>query len=110
MKKRIISITVVTIIFSALIVYSRLFVYGNSSSNHDFPIPKAADLIKTNQHTEIYNWIKASEENGVPSSYMDFIEQAGWEEGDREGAAVYYTKGDHTVEVISTTNQLTIIY
>ncbi|MFS0749503.1 hypothetical protein [Oceanobacillus sp. 1P07AA] len=101
---------VVVIIVCILVVYPRVFAYGQSSTIHDFPIPKAAELTQINQHTKIYHWSKASEEKGIPSSYESFIERTGWKKGEQEGASIIFTKGTKTIELISMTNQLTIIY
>ncbi|WP_323856356.1 hypothetical protein [Rossellomorea marisflavi] len=33
----------------------------------------------------------------------------GWEKGEREGASVYYTKGDHTIDLMSASKHLDIL-
>ncbi len=57
----------------------------------------------------IYEWSKASEENGIPQGYKLVIKSQGWKEKEREGASTYYEKEDKKIDLISQTDELTLI-
>lgn len=109
MKKKIILGALATVVLIGVITY--INTYGAYQQNDDFygfPIPKNAILEKSEDGIGIYKWMKASEENGIPAGYEFIIKSNGWVKGKREGASVIYTKDQREIELISTTDRLTI--
>ncbi|TWT27214.1 hypothetical protein [Planomicrobium sp. CPCC 101110] len=94
------------LLISGIFCYTIFFSYQPSEEVSDFPVPKKAELIEANRHARTYNWAPASEENGIPFGYKIVLKVNGWEEQEREGASVIYTKGDKQVDVISQTQLL----
>lgn len=109
MKKKVIISLLILILLGGVFYFNTYYAYEQSTENLGFPIPKKAELIEKNSNTEIYEWSKASEENGIPASYEFIIKNYGWEKVDSEGALVVYEKDDLKIELISSTKQLTII-
>jgi hypothetical protein len=112
MKKRfgwILSTATVVIVPAPLYYFITLALYEPSEDLHHFPVPKHAKLVGENEHGHQYDWSRASEENGIPYGYEMVLKANGWEKGEREGASVYYTKGDHTIDLISTSKHLDIL-
>ncbi|MRH43552.1 hypothetical protein GH741_12765 [Aquibacillus halophilus] len=73
-----------------------------------FPIPKDAEVTKEEENIIVYNWSKASEENGIPKRYQIELEKEGWDIEWREGAATVYKKDGIKVLLICSTNYLSI--
>ncbi|PJN91696.1 hypothetical protein [Bacillus sp. mrc49] len=94
---------------SVLYYFGTLALYETNEDLYEFPVPKNAELTKESEYGKNYDWSRASEENGIPSSYEWVIKANGWKKGEREGASVLYTKGDHTIDVISTNKKLDIL-
>lgn len=86
-----------------------LSLYEPTEDLYGFPVPKNAELVEESSAGKNYEWSRASEENGIPYEYEFALKKNGWEKGEREGASVYYTKGDHKINLISTTKQLDIL-
>jgi hypothetical protein len=83
--------------------------YEQDSELYDFPIPKNAELTNHNEFGKSYTWSKASEENGIPFGYEFVLWVHGWKKEEREGASVYYFKGNYTIDLISTHDHLDIL-
>jgi hypothetical protein len=83
--------------------------YESSEDLYGFPVPQNAKLIQKSGQSESYDWSKASEEDGIPFVYEIALKASGWTKGVREGASVLYKKGNHTIDLISTTKRLDII-
>ncbi|MEH7380978.1 hypothetical protein V7138_10900 [Bacillus sp. JJ1533] len=86
-----------------------LSLYEPSEELYGFPIPKNAELVQKSNQSESYDWLKASEENGIPFGYEFVLAKNDWVKGERDGASVTYTKGKHTIDLISTSKKLDII-
>lgn len=52
---------------------------------------------------------KSIETDGIPYGYELAIKKNGWKKGEREGASVYYTKGDQRIDLICTQGYLDIL-
>lgn len=92
-----------------LYYFNTLSHYEPAKDSFDFPVPIAAEFVQENGEGKSYDWSKASEENGIPFGYKLVLKAHGWKTGEREGASVYYTKGEHKIDLISTTKHLDII-
>ncbi|MEM4997194.1 hypothetical protein WKH56_31885 [Priestia sp. SB1] len=110
MKKNTI-ITLTGIVLTGAVIFYFVTFHGYVSSDKfsGFPVPENAQLVKENERVDMYDWSKASEENGIPSGYKLVIKSKGWQEKDREGASTYYEKGPKKIDLISQTNELTLI-
>lgn len=75
-----------------------------------FPVPVTAELTKEDKTEmfEIYDWRRASEENGLPLSYLAMIRLWGWKEADVMGTMTTYEKDGRKVDVVSQTRYLSI--
>lgn len=73
-----------------------------------FTVPKRAELVGHNTVGKNYEWPRASETDGIPFGYELAIKKNGWKKGEREGASVYYTKGDQRINLICTQGHLDI--
>ncbi|MDO6847876.1 hypothetical protein Q4S57_07925 [Priestia megaterium] len=110
MKKNVmITVTGILLMGAVIFYFVTFFAYIPSDKFSGFPVPKNAKLVKGKEHVNIYEWSKASEENGIPSGYKLVIKTKGWKERDREGASTYYEKGNKKIDLIAQTNELTII-
>lgn len=110
MKKNVtITVTGIVLVGAILFYFITFFAYTPSDKFSGFPVPKSAKLVKEKESVNIYDWPKASEENGIPSGYKLVIKSKGWKETNREGASTYYTKGKEKIDLISQTNELTLI-
>lgn len=85
-----------------------LALYQPEKEFFDFPVPKSAKLVKETEHSNIYKWSKASEENGIPIGYRLILKKDGWKPVDKEGALTHYKKDTFKVDLISTKGQLSI--
>lgn len=83
--------------------------YGQDASLYHFPVSNQVILLKEHESGKSFQWLRATEEHGIPFDYEMAIKLRGWDKGEREGAAVEYTKGEHVITLISTTNHLTIL-
>lgn len=110
MKKNMI-ITLAGIVITGVVIFYFVPFHGYVSSDKfsGFPIPKNAELTNETARARIYDWSKASEENGIPPGYKLVIKSQGWKEKEREGASTYYEKGDKKIDLISQTGELTLI-
>lgn len=99
------------VLFSGLFFYfTTFFSYeASSAALSGFPVPKSAILTEENEVAKLYEWNRASEENGIPLGYEVVLKANGWEKGSRQGASVRYTKGQEQIDVISATNRLILI-
>lgn len=99
------------VLFSGIFFYlTTFFSYEASSADlSGFPVPKNAKLTEENEMAKLYEWNRASEENGIPFGYEVVLKVKGWEKGSRQGASVRYTKGQEQIDVISATNRLILI-
>ncbi|MBT2605030.1 hypothetical protein J7E55_18720 [Bacillus sp. ISL-53] len=104
------TLTLATLLIGGVIYYFiTLSLYEPSKDAFDFPVPKNAELVQENVKGKSYDWSKASEENGIPFGYELVLKSNGWKKGEREGASVFYTKGNHKIDLISTTKHLDIL-
>ena len=92
-----------------IVFVSLNLIYETSEELYGFPIPIKAELTQEFNQTKSYNWSRASEENGIPLDYEIILKINGWKKGQREGASVSYTKGNHTIDLASYHNALDII-
>jgi hypothetical protein len=86
-----------------------LSLYEPSDELYGFPIPKKSEYVQESEKSKSYDWSRASEEHGIPFDYEVALKGNGWKKGEREGASVLYTKGDHTIDLVCTTKRLDII-
>ncbi|MED3939119.1 hypothetical protein [Priestia megaterium] len=103
------AVLAILLIGAAIFYFVTFFAYIPSSKFFNFPVPKNAKLVKGKERVNIYDWSKASEENGLPSGYKLVIKSKGWKERNREGASTYYEKGNKIIDLISQTDKLTLI-
>ncbi|MFJ5713257.1 hypothetical protein [Neobacillus sp. NPDC093127] len=89
--------------------FTALSLYEPSEDLYGFPIPKKAELVQESNKSKSYDWSRASEVNGIPFDYEIALKANGWKKGEREGASVLYTKGNHTIDLLSSTKWLDII-
>ncbi|AMM93140.1 hypothetical protein UP17_11955 [Peribacillus simplex] len=89
--------------------FINLSLYETTEGLYEVPVPKNAKLVMENEHGKNYEWSRASEENGIPYGYELALKANGWKKGEREGASVFYTKGQQKIDVISTTKHLDIL-
>ncbi|CAH0169013.1 MULTISPECIES: hypothetical protein [Bacillaceae] len=112
MKKRIsgaLTIAALSIIGGAIIYYFISSSYTTTEDLYEFPVPRKAELVQINEQGNRYEWSRASEENGIPYGYDLALKANGWKKGKSEGASVFYTKGNNTIDLLTTTNQLEIL-
>ncbi|MCG7346372.1 hypothetical protein MHZ92_19900 [Sporosarcina sp. ACRSL] len=109
MKSKISLAILTTILIGGILFFTTYFAYEESDEFYNFPIPKNAQLLSGNENVAIYNWSKATEENGIPFVYEIIIKSKGWRNVGREGASTYYEKEGHIIDLISQTDELTII-
>lgn len=104
-----------TLAFAALLIsgvsyfFITLSLYEPSEDLYNFPIPKNAVLVEENVKGKSYDWSPTSEENGIPFGYEIALKTNGWKKGERDGASVYYTKGNKKIDLISSTKHLNIL-
>lgn len=103
------TVLAILLIGSTIFYFVTFFAYIPSNKFFSFPVPKNAKLVKGKERVNIYDWSKASEENGIPSGYKLVIKSKGWKERNREGASTYYEKGNKIIDLISQTDKLTLI-
>lgn len=108
MKKNISRVIITIILLGGILLLAIFFSYEESDKFFDFPIPKDAELVSDKEGVTVYNWSKASEENGIPYIYKQIIKSKGWSKVDREGASTYYKKDEHRIDLISQTKRLTL--
>ena len=108
MKKKISRAIIAIILLGGILLLTIFFSYEESDKFFDFPIPKGAELVSDKEGVTVYNWSKASEENGIPYIYGQIIKFKGWSKVDREGASTYYEKDGHKIDLISQTKLLTL--
>ncbi|GAB1794675.1 hypothetical protein [Priestia megaterium] len=109
MKKAVTTVLAILLMGAAIFYFVTFFAYIPSNKFFSFPVPKNAKLVKGKERVNIYDWSKASEENGIPSGYKLVIKSKGWKERNREGASTYYEKGNKIIDLISQTDKLTLI-
>jgi hypothetical protein len=109
LKKAVTTVLAILLIGAAIFYFVTFFAYIPSNKFFSFPVPKNAKLVKGKERVNIYDWSKASEENGIPSGYKLVIKSKGWKERNREGASTYYEKGNKIIDLISQTDKLTLI-
>ncbi len=102
-------IAALLIIGGAIIYYFISFSYTTPEDLYEFPVPRNAELVQINDQGNRYEWSKASEENGIPYGYELALKANGWKKGKSEGASVFYTKGNNTIDLLTTTKQLEIL-
>jgi len=109
LKKAVTTVLAILLIGAAIFYFVTFFAYIPSNKFFSFPVPENAKLVKGKERVNIYDWSKASEENGIPSGYKLVIKSKGWKERNREGASTYYEKGNKIIDLISQTDKLTLI-
>ncbi|MDI3093423.1 hypothetical protein QJ133_20055 [Priestia megaterium] len=110
MKKTVmITVTGILLMGAGIFYFVTFFAYIPSDKLSGFPVPKNAKLVKGKERVDIYDWSKASEENGILSGYKLVIKTKGWKERDREGASTYYEKENKKIDLIAQTNELILI-
>ncbi|WP_158587537.1 hypothetical protein [Neobacillus notoginsengisoli] len=102
MKKPLVLVAVATIL-----LYSFIFLpYENPEKFEGFPVPRFAKVATEKNMVTTYDWSHASEENGLPFTYLLRIKLAGWKAVTREGAMTVYSKNGREIEVTSLTDYL----
>lgn len=91
----------ILVIILGIILISSNSNYEITENLYGFPIPITAELVQESERVKSYNWSRASEENGIPLDYEIVLKLNGWKKGEREGANVLYTKGNHTINLAS---------
>ncbi|MGG4154464.1 hypothetical protein [Peribacillus muralis] len=86
-----------------------LYLFTKQTKIYTNSLSKNAELTNESEYGKNYDWPSASEDSGIPASYEWAIKANGWNKGEREGASIFYTKGDHKIDVISATKKLDII-
>ncbi|MFC4411204.1 hypothetical protein ACFOZY_12310 [Chungangia koreensis] len=100
-----IGFTVALLLFGSTL-YSQ---YKPDPSLYGFPVPNLAVLTKEHNTGKNFEWSRASEENGIPFDYEMSLKLRGWKKGEREGAAVVYTKDQQVITLISQTDILNVL-
>ncbi|MBN6887292.1 hypothetical protein ACUXCC_002316 [Cytobacillus horneckiae] len=103
-----VGVLAIVLIGGLIFYFTTFFVYQQSEKFFGFPIPKNAELVSEKGLINIYDWSRASEENGIPFDYELVIKAKGWKFVDREGASTYYEKEGYRIDLISTTDHLEI--
>ncbi|WP_341962515.1 hypothetical protein NM897_04750 [Planococcus maritimus] len=101
-------IALIVLLVGFFFIYSVYFSYEEQDEISGFPVPKNAVLTKAEESVAIYEWKKASEEDGIPFFYELAIKSEGWSLVEQEGASSYYEKGQNRIDLISQTELLTI--
>ena len=101
-------IAVILIVGAAVVCIAILSAYEENEKFFHFPIPKNAQIASEDDIANNYSWPPASEEHGIPKHYKMVIKFKGWKEEDREGASTIYIKDGHRIDLISTTEFLTV--
>lgn len=101
---------VIVILLPLLLVIIYFNLYNESSTIKGFPVPKNAELEHASKEKkfEEYAWGSASEENGLPLSYLFMIKLWGWSKSEQMGTLTIYEKDGKKVDVISQTDYLFI--
>jgi hypothetical protein len=103
------SIALAAPFLGGVIYYFSLFLlYLPAEDLHSFPVPRYAELVGENESGKSYDWHRASEEDGIPFRYELALKAYGWKKGEREGASVVYTKGNHKIDLVSFTKHISI--
>jgi len=90
-----------------VLLYSFLFLpYKKPDKFEDFPVPRFAKVANEKSKVTTYDWSHASEENGLPITYLLRIKLAGWKQVTQEGAMTVYSKDGREIEVTSLTDYL----
>jgi hypothetical protein len=106
------TLALITLLFGGAIYYFiTASFYEPTEDLFDFPTPIKAELVKKNEHSVIYNGSSSSEEYGIPLGYKLAIKANGWKKIDTDDidASPHYLKGNHQINVLSSTKQLTFI-
>ncbi|MCM3745385.1 hypothetical protein M3193_14760 [Sporosarcina luteola] len=109
MKNKISIVVISTIVIGGILFFATYLAYEENNKFFNFPIPKNAELLNDKDDVAVYNWSKASEEDGIPLMYEIIIKSKGWSKAGREGASTFYEKEGHRIDLISQTDQLTLI-
>lgn len=92
---------------ATVLLYSFLFLpYKKPDKFEGFPVPRFAKVANEKSMVTTYDWSHASEENGLPFTYLLRIKLAGWKQVNREGAMTVYSKNGCEIEVTSLTDYL----
>ena len=103
MKNKLSIAIIFIILIGGILFFTTYFAYEEHNKFFNFPIPQNADLLSDKEDVVIYNWSKATEENGIPFVYKIIIKSKGWSNVGREGASTYYEKDGHRIDLISQT-------
>lgn len=111
MKKKLgwILVLAVLLLSGAAYYFITLSLYEPTEDLLGFPVPKRAELVGQSTVGKNYEWPRASETDGIPYGYELAIKKNGWKKGEREGASVYYTKGNYKIDLICTQGYLDIL-
>ena len=109
MKKIYPLIIIVVILLFIVFIGFKFVAFEHSQEFYDFPIPRSAKLVKSEENSMTLKWSGASEENGISKFYALYLSMEGWKEKEREGASVIYEKEGIKIDLISVTNELIII-
>ena len=108
MSKKLIGIILSAFVLIGMFFTLTVFYPYQEQASTGFPIPKSAVLIKNTDSVAVYDWPKASEENGIPYFYKLAILSKGWTLAEQEGASQYYEKDGSRVDLITQTDLLTL--
>lgn len=111
MKKKVGWLLAIAVLLLSGVAYYfvTLSLYEPNEELYGFPVPTHAEQVGESSVGKNYEWSKATDEYGIPYGYELALKKNGWKKGEREGASVYYTKGNHKIDLISMTGTLDIL-
>lgn len=97
-----------------LIVVAFIFLNGLSDKQYvvyedfaNFPVPKDAKVLKSDEKVTVFSWSKASFENGLPWIYETYLKKNGWEK-EMEDTIFIFRKDDQEIQMTTYTDEFTI--
>ena len=109
MKKKVSWMIVIVTILIVIIFISSNVNFVKSEELYGFLVPINAELVQENEEMKGYHWSRVSEVNGIPVDYEISLKINGWKIGKREGACVFYTKGNHIIDLCSYYKEFVVI-
>lgn len=73
----------------------------------NFPVPKDAKLMKSDEKVTVFSWSKVSFENGLPLTYETYLMKNGWEK-EMEDTIFIFRKDDQEIQLTTHTDEFTI--
>lgn len=107
-KKPFIAILVSLFLVAGLYIGYTFLSYEPIEGFGNFPIPKNANLIKSEEDFRAYSWSGASETDGIPLSYKWKLQLEDWKVIDQEGSATVYQKDNTSILLVCQNDYLSI--